>query len=362
MLHIVRKNESITDIARIYKATAESISNANNLDEGAQLYENSSIWVPKDKYVRFTQSAITTEIENDYPFANTCIKENTRIEDDYMPLNINTEAIFKITRDDAPFVTVDLYARELSAVYLNVYDVNEKELNLPNDYPAINACEINDVKPGFIIDNADTYLDEYILQQLLYDLSFKSYKKALLIINNENETHKALALKKALGNEGYPISIAAPANVLTDTEFKGFDTVYYKTEDNIFDFEGFKENIDKLMSRYDILGVLYEPKGADIDKSNQKIKILKNADIYKVISANDIKKISFDDRSQLCYTGYESDGIVHNILFEDLRSFYAKANYLIQNNINTILFNELNNTTLNYIGVLKQLEYNLNNK
>ena len=67
MLHIVRKNESITDIARIYKATAESISNANNLDEGAQLYENSSIWVPKDKYVRFTQSAITTRISKRRP-------------------------------------------------------------------------------------------------------------------------------------------------------------------------------------------------------------------------------------------------------------------------------------------------------
>lgn len=359
MLHIVRKNETLEDIAKIYATEVDRIAKCNFLETYGPLCENTCIWVPNGKYTEFLMDEIEASNNHIFPLYTGGIKKNTKIETEYEKRSMSAQANFECKQGESPFVPIDLYGRALDRIYLDIYDPEGENLNLPNDYPAINACEINGIEYCFALKRPKEYLNREMLRQLLYDLSFKNYPRALIIVNEEEETKYASLLAQELKIERYKTDIAAPLCLLESCAWPDFDDIYYMTEHNVFDFESFSDNIEKLTSVATIkkAGVFYMPRGADINKTTHCVKNISLKDVYETLKREKVEKISFDDRTQLCFISYLSDEQTHNILFEDYRSLYAKANLMQQKGIHKIIFSGLSSETICFCGILDMLEH-----
>lgn len=325
MIHIIRENETIEDIAHIYDVSIEKIMNYN---ADNSFCVNASIWVDSGGVVGFNE--ITKEIELG-PY--------------YKFEGLNLSMINKVESLNESFVPVDNWARDCKQVFIDGYDVdNERnELNLPYDYPSINACSVNNIVPSFVLCNIAKYESDFIINMLLNDLSFKEYKNVLIIVKKKDELASAKKLKNVLKNDGFGVFAAMEYNLIKNCDYlSGFDLVYYMTEKNIIDFDSFVQKVSDLiwLMGNDNLGLLYTPRFVDINKANNEISYLNMADVRKIADVYKIDKINFDEDSQLCWMRYTKDNFVHSLLFEDYRTFYAKASFLKENQIKNICFNE----------------------
>jgi hypothetical protein len=323
------------------------------------LCENLGVWVPNGKYTLFLKEEIAAGPDHIFPLFAGGLSKNMKIEKEYAPRSLSAYGLFTCSAGETPFVPIDLYGRALDRIYLDIYDPNGENLNLPNDYPAINACDINRIEACFALRNPKQYLNEEMLRQLLYDLSFKNYPRALLLISEEDELRHAGLLARELQTDRYKTDIAAPVSVLEGADLSDFNEIYYQKESNVFDFESFAENIGKLCARTgpEKAGVLYAARGADINKTAHTVKNVTLKDVYERLKQEKIDKISFDDRTQLCFVSYISDGETHNMLFEDYRSLYAKLNLMQEKGMGKIIFSGLSDETVCACGLMNLLEH-----
>lgn len=334
LIHIMRENESIEDVAYIYNVSKENILNYNPYVIGCA---NEALWVEKGEIINFNE--ITKKAEHHSYFIS----------------DMNLATVYKPESLEDSFVVVDNWARNSKQVFIDGYDVDlhNGELNLPYDYPCINACNINNIVPSFVLSDLHRYTDSAVMNMLLTDLSFKEYKNVLLIAKNETDCTAVEELLPILKGEGFGICFAANCNLLKKiAKFDGFDTVYYMTEKNIIDFNGFVQNMTDLiwLLGNEKPGVLYTPRYVDINKATSKISYLSNKNAVKLMQRRKIDRINFDDDSQLCWVRYtDEDNSVHSLLYEDIRTFYAKALFLKENQVKNICFYACNPYT-NILG------------
>jgi hypothetical protein len=359
MLHIVRKNETLEDIAKIYATEADKIAQYNFLENYGLLCENTGVWVPNGRYTVFLNEEIGAGQEHVFPLFASGIRKNTKIEKEYTSRGLSAYGLFTCRQGETPFVPIDLYGRVLERIYLDIYEPNAENLNLPNDYPAINACDINHIEACFLLRKPKEYLNKEMLNQLLYDLSFKNYPRALIVADDEDEMKYAGLLAHELQTERYKTDIAAPISILEAAPLSDFSEISYMTEGNVFDFESFEENINKLcaVSSPEKMGVVYTARGADINKTTHTLSNIALKDVYDLLKREKIEKILFDDRTQLCFVSYTADEQTHNVLFEDYRSLYAKARLMLEKGVDKIIFPGLSYETVCLCGVLDMLEY-----
>jgi spore germination protein YaaH len=96
---------------------------------------------------------------------------------------------------------------------------------------------------------------------------------------------------------------------------------------------------------------------ADINKTEHALSNIALKDVYDILKREKIEKILFDDRTQLCFVSYITDGQTHNVLFEDYRSLYAKARLMQEKGVGKIIFPGLSYETVCLCGILDMLEY-----
>lgn len=348
MIHIMRENDTIEKVSQIFGVNSDDTIKHNTYGTNLLCTEGSSIWIPCESRVEFNE--ITDERMN-YPLN----KEGW----------FNISAIHKPENSDTAFVPADLWGRDLNEMFIDGYIIEETNLNLPYDYPAINACILNNVRPSFAIREPSLYLKDDITQQLLHDLSFKEYEKGLIIADNEEEGKCACELGNALISDGYEISIAGNCRTLTslknENAVKDASRVWYMTEKNIFDFDSFETNIKKLLSTVansDNLGVIYTPRCVKIKKKSGIIEHINEAEIARAIHENDVKKVFFDEDSQLnIFTVNDIKDETYSYVYEDLRSIYAKCAFLKDMKIKNICFSYLDEKIPHLCGAAYIADY-----
>lgn len=324
MIHILRKNESLSDIAEIYGVEENELAIYN---PNAFLCENSCVWVNSGGIVSFSESDGS---RNTAPFEN---HEDVRLS-----------AVHTALSCDDGFVPVDNWGRGLSEIFIDSYriDPDTKELVLPYDYPAINACIINGLLPSFVITSPVEFCSEEAYNALLTDLSFKEYQNVMITAKNLREYEAAVKLGEVLKNDNFGMNLAFSSRILPKVEDNGlFDMFYYQTEKNIIDFVSFSENILSLTEKFPLLhtGVLYSPGYVDVNKSDGRVIYADGKTAKEIFELSRLSNVKFDDEAQLCYFRYkEKTGTEHTLLFEDMRSFYAKLSFMLEKGVKNICF------------------------
>ncbi len=372
MIHVVRKNETMKDVGLLYDVEENEIGNANFSGEFIPISENDALWIPSDNRFYFPKMEESIqEIGHFYKAEPVLLKELNGTAADTVPANARVKlppadkmkfelsSMHKVTSSETSFVPVDLYGKYITQIYIDGYDLIGNDLNLPYDYPAIQASVINKIAPRFVLGELDRYSPDAILGQLNHDLSFKEYDGGLLIVSTESEIEDMLKITRNLIDEQFHVSVAAPFKVLKEIRnyMPLFKAVYYTADKNIFDFESFTENISKLkeMVSSDKIGIVYKRSIADINKNELTINYIGAAELESIIRSQKEPHITFDENSQLCFLTYYDDGTQHNLVYEDVRSFYSKASYLLKEKINKIIIHQTDKDLIKYYGILKEL-------
>ncbi len=362
MIHIMRENETIEDIAYIYGTTTDAIISQNPIHT---IYaQNSAVYIPLKNEVYFTDRNISTKELSSLTACDEdelCTKNhlgrghiipgNFRV---ILPrqIIIKKEMISSVysTKDiNSDFVSIDRNHEYASKVFIDCYDVTGTNLNLPEDYPSINACRINDINAGFYIGDVSLFADEDILMQLKHDLRYKSYSEVLLNVKNVAEADSCRYLAECFRSIGLNVSVKSNENVLRSLEYEEYDTLYYSARRNIFDFSSFTNVISELLSIIPARYLGYDMKmcAADIHKESMKITYPDIASVKAVYSLH-CPEISYDDISRLCFFRYNEGG-VHNVIYEDMRTLYAKACFLRERGVEKFLTDGLS-PALGYIA------------
>ncbi|MBE6039018.1 MAG: LysM peptidoglycan-binding domain-containing protein [Anaerofustis stercorihominis] len=357
MLHIIREGESLSDIAKIYKVNTTKIKNSNL--QGCIYASGSCCYIPSDREIFFTENNIQTgELSDILNMSEEELCEANDIPGSVkIPGNVLLytkkknydrslfSAIYKVNDITSSFVNLDVNAHLVSNVFIDCYNVIDGEINLPCDYPAINACKINGITPSLYIDDVSILAQGDVLLQLLHDLSFKEYSQVLLNIKNEGDLQYISQAINEFHNERMNICITANENILKSIDHEDYSCLYYKSRRNVFDFTSFTEIITSLLTHIPAhkLGYAVQLHAADIDRNNMNINYPSVNDISDMFDEGNGEYISFDEISQLCFFKYTSDGTVRNVIYEDLRSVYAKASYLKKCGIDKFLIAELKN-------------------
>ncbi len=324
MIHILRENESLSDIAEIYGVDESGIAVYNPY---ALLCENSCVWVNSGGIISFSEE---DGKKDTVPFVK---------HDD-----VRFSAVHTSLNCDDGFVPVDNWGRNFSEIFIDSYrlDPDTKELVLPYDYPAINACMINGLLPSFVITDPVGFCGEDAYNALLTDLSFKEYQNVMITAKNMKEYEAAVKLGKVLKNDNFGMNLALPSRLFASVENNGlFDMFYYQTEKNIIDFGSFSENILSLIEKFQLshIGVLYTPRYVDVSKNDGRIIYANSETAKEIFKLSHLNSVKFDDDAQLCYFRYkEQGGAKHTLLFEDMRSFYAKLSFMLEKGVKNICF------------------------
>lgn len=373
MIHVVRKNETIEDLENIYNVRSDEIKKANFYNDHMSCRENNAIWIPLKNRLYFPseEESLSKICKINRADINK-VKALNKINHEKIPANVKVllpdidsmkfelSAIHKVTSGETSFVPIDIYGKTMSQVWIDGYDLLENNLNLPYDYPAIQASILHQIVPRFVLNDLHRYASDEIFNQLIHDLSYKEYDGGLLILNSENEIDDAYKIAQGLIDEKYDVSIAATIKILKAMNNTiHFKNIYYIAEKNIFDFDSFTENILSLKSRIpsDKLGIIYKKGIADINKNKLHIEYIHLKDIETIVANHNPPRITFDEKSQLCFLSYSVENDQHNVVFEDIRTFYAKADFLLRENINKIIIAQVDKEMIKYYGVLKELSF-----
>lgn len=355
MIHIMRENETLEDIAFIYGVDKEKILSKN--PPFTIFHKNCAVYIPLEYELYFTEEEISTAalgkvVGTDEEFLlringieKSCvIPKNTRVKVRKREA-IKKEKISCIYRTEdvnSDFVNIDRNQYISSKIYLDCYNISGNSLDLAGDYPAINACKVNNIDCGFYLDDLKRFADEDIILQLKHDLRYKSYTEVLLNVKNISETESCKYLTDCFRNIGLNVSVKADENGINALNYEDYDTLYYSSRRNIFDFSSFTDIVSSLMDKIPVRYLGYDMKMcvADIHRENMKITY---PDIRRIKEIHGMytPEISFDDISRLCFFRYEENGI-HNVIYEDLRTLYAKANYLRDCGMEKFLINGMN--------------------
>lgn len=371
MLHIIRSGESLIELSELYDIAAEDILRANSDELLVMLSEESAIAVPTEhdvlftaeptKYSELAQSlgcSLAELLQLNEASADIPLPKNLRYRAPKAAMPFEVSAVYTISGYDNDFVRLDANAAGLSKIMIAAYTEHEGRLNLPYDYPAINACRINGASPMFYIADTAPYRDPELFAQLQNDLSFKDYSGGLFELRTAEDIEAIRAISPEIWKMDMSISVCGEQSILSALGSSALiDFVYYKPERNIFDFESFAKVIAELSDLIapEKLGLWYIGRAADIDRTSSNITYLKRSELPKLSSRHNIEKIVFDERSALCFFKYEDGGAVHNVVYEDIRSFYAKAALLRELGITEIILGELSGESRQYLDALSQL-------
>ncbi len=345
MIHIMRKDETVEDIAGIYGISTEDILKENRCAFG----ENCAVYIPSGCEIFFTEKECTVNelslltsqdeeslIRENHLKKGCIIPPNTRIRGRkknydrkmfsciYSPVDISSD-----------FVNIDRKAFLYSRIFVDCYEVISGELSLPKDYPAVNACRINGITPGIFIGNTSLFSDEDIFSQLRQDMKYKDYAEVLIHIKDPSEEGELKYLTECFVNMGMKVSIIGSEAVLKDAEYENYDTLYYSSRKNIFDFGSFVNIISSLLENIPERYLGYDLKlcAADIERSSMKIRYPDINGINELLRGKD--SLSYDSDSKLCF--FRSEDKNHNYIFEDLRTIYAKCAYLREKGISKFI-------------------------
>lgn len=184
--HIIRENESLEDVCKLYSVSLNKIKSVNKLKEGN--YEGKKILIPinnfyyfknKEESVKSVGSKFNIEEDTLYKYNKRplCFRDGTiRL---YIKKknnkDIEIQGIVDIKKADNTFAEVDLHSSYLSKVYgyNGISYIEEKDCYEMKDYYLSQAKIINNIETSLIINNigANNYNEFYekINQMLLRD-------------------------------------------------------------------------------------------------------------------------------------------------------------------------------------------------
>lgn len=350
MLHVIRANESIDDIAKIYDIDAQEILKAN---KNTCIAQNSSVWVPcpnlcyfseRDEAVSYISRVCGVE-SGELTAFNKNIGETVhknmrvalpRIENNFFEVF----AVCEVNEDNEYATPIPQMSRHIKGAFIDGYKVVSNKLNQPYDYQAINDCLDAKIGAYFVINEIFRFSDEALTNQLLHDLSFKDYSAALIMLSGKDDMPVFEKLSGILNRFGINVSACGDESVLgLIQDISNLKYVFYKPRRNTFDFDSFAETFEMLSKSIprDQLGYYLHIYSADIDKTNMRINYPDISFISLKGKEYDVTHIDFDEESQLCILRYTENANEHNAIFEDLRSLYSKLSYLKDNDINKLI-------------------------
>jgi spore germination protein YaaH len=349
MIHILRENETIDDISALYGVESEKIGLYNKTNT---FKTNQAIWIPVNKKLVF--------LEEEETIFSLCEKYDFK-QSELLPLNQNQityekddkvvlpstqtnrfeiYSIYSLKQEENILSDIDEFAQHLDGVFLDGYTIENSTLKIPVDYMAINNCLINKLEVCFVLNNISGFTETEIMDSLLADLTFKEYTNALVYLNSVDDIAMFDKVRDNLFGYGINLSVCASDDVLyrlmdSDQILK----VYYLPKKNSFDFDSFDETITSLLKIFpaEKLGYVCGFAMADINKTNVKIAYPDISVLEDYLLKYEVHEISFDDDSQLCLIRYSDGDDEHNVIFEDVRTIYAKLKYLLDKGVSKIL-------------------------
>ncbi|NLW70363.1 MAG: hypothetical protein GX061_04705 [Eubacteriaceae bacterium] len=326
MIHILRENESASQAAAVYGLKEENLRTYNTLGDYFPGGENEAVWMDCGGLVRFDE--ISGEA-----------KRLKYYEHPEHELNF----LHSVSSVTDGFVPIDNWGRDAKEIFIDGYGVSGNNLLLPADYPAINACVLHRITPSFVINSPGDYLSDEIGFQLVNDLSFKEYRNVLIRVTGEAQMQDALKLSDFLRSENFGIFAAMPYNCAKLTSPGDYERVYYETEKTAFDFESFTLRCDELQTLFgeQRFGVLYTPRGAQMDPDGGNIRYLTLRGLGEVLGKKE-GAVMYDESCELAFFRIRpsrGEGEKSNVIYEDLRSFYAKAAFCLERGIKYFCIN-----------------------
>ncbi len=351
MIHIMRENETVDELEYIYGIKKEDIISHNLPD--TIFSSNSAVYIPLEEDIYFAEDDIHCSELKDilnigavFPEGKSTdgvIRKNTRINTN---IKISCDkrffsGIYDLRDINSDFVAIDRKNHLFSEIYLNCYETQNGDIPLPGDYPAINACRIGGMRAGIYLDDIERYSGEEMLMKIKQDMMYKDYESVLINVKNPAQTQTAVLLTDFFGNMGLKVKIKGSEMVLKNIKYENYDTLYYSSRKNIFDFSSFTDIVSSLLESIPQRFLGYELKlcAADIRREDMKISYPDMGEVRKIFYENDCR-ISYDEVSKLCFFKTDAPDR-HNILYEDLRGIYSKAAYLKEKGIEKFISSSL---------------------
>lgn len=350
MIHILRKNETTNDICNIYGIREDELLRENPHTVFA---ENSAVYIPSAREIYFTKNECNAKslseklgIDEDIFCETNHIKKGNIIPANMRVLGRETtpdrklfSAVFAVKSVNADFVNADRKAHLYSRIFVDCYKSDGDNINLPEDYPALNACRINGISAGIYINDISSFCNEEVLLKIKQDLKYKDYGEVLLNVPAPSYIDSLGYITDFFLDAGMKVSIISDESVLRKLDYSHYDTLYYSSKRNIFDFASFTAVMDALTEAVPagIIGYHLKMCAADIKRDTMKINyphISHIRDLYEKTKA----QISYDIDSKLCFFSDTSQN--RNYIYEDYRTIYAKCAYLSQKGISKFITTE----------------------
>jgi len=338
VIHIIRENERLEDIADIYGVDRQSIVEANNAIEPVA---NRAIWVPAAFSIMFAQRNMfitdvareaNTDTQKVYELnGNRSVYEkNQRIR---LPgAEAQSFKLFSLCQagfGGARFL--DESSACLSGVFVDSYPVTAGRLSIKDDFFPVSCSLFYDTSPGFVAASPNALLRGGNLAALLGSLQYKEYRCALLTVSGAEGAAAYEKLRDNLFGFGLDIYVRGDEDALEAIgDSNRVEAFFYQPRCNAFDYPSFELAMSRLACAFPEgkLGYVASMCAADVNKATNKATYPEMSQVDDIIRRERIKSLYFDDETQLCFLQYTKSGQVHNVVFEDMRSLYAKTHTL----------------------------------
>lgn len=334
MIHTMRENETSRELVQIFSCEETDIFSVSG-KQADSLTEGMSVWIGLGYIPHFDKK-------------NFALTKKPLFSHEELKLS----CIYTPQSNEESFVGADILAQNASFVYIDAYNITENLLNLPYDYPAINACIMSKHSPAFVINEPSLYAKENILEQLLHDLSFKEYTRCLINVPSYKDIQAFNILKESLNSAAIAVEVAAPHRVFSEASGDiAAEKYFYRPERNVLDFESFTNNVSHIAELFGAskTGCVVHPSAARINKESGKVEFLCAEEVQEAIASH-VDKISFDEASQLAHCTYSDDKGSYSLIFEDYRTLCAKISFLLKSKITDILTQQEN-----YLNAVKNI-------
>ncbi|MDR2520001.1 MAG: hypothetical protein LBC69_02945 [Eubacteriaceae bacterium] len=304
MIHVIRENEGIMDIATHYGVDASVILEANR---ATQFVHNRAIWIPSD--------------------ASTSIPKGKN-RGAWDPLAPALELFAINATDEAAIEYLDTPPLPLRGVFVEAYRPRGASLGAKDDAFPIAASLFHGAEPAVALANLQWYTDPRNLEKFFSSLRYKDYQGALLCVETEDDENAYKKMRDCLYGFGFNVSVRAGERALERMgDSPRVERYFLKADKSLIGVAPFEIAMERLAACFpkEKLGASAALLAADVNKATQKATYPDISHVDEIIARTGIRSLYYDESSQLCFLQYRERGELHNVVFEDLRALEAKT-------------------------------------
>ncbi|MCL1802803.1 MAG: LysM peptidoglycan-binding domain-containing protein [Eubacteriaceae bacterium] len=312
MIHVIKENEKLEDIARNYGISASSILNANR---SIAMVANRAIWIPVSKDKR---PAMGFDIGS-------------------LP-EISLYAMHSPKNDLSR--TLEGLQRRAKGVFIDSIFAERNCIRMFDDFYPVCCSQYYSAQPSFIMKGLGLFMKESNFNSLATGLKFKEYGGVLLCIETTDDLMHYEKARDWLYGYGLDVYVCADsATLLSIGPSSRVEYFFYKPNTSSFSFSTFKSELGLLSKIFkpESLGYALSPGAAVINKNTNIAKYPDIRQVEKALTKDGISRVLYDSSSKLCIAQYKVNSELHNVVFEDLRSLESKLAYIREAGIGSLL-------------------------